>query len=148
MTHIVSLGSILFAFIWALKVERPLTQRVTAFLAFSSLLPFDSFIGLAPYSFYFITFASILAGIEPGNSLNLKSYQKNFFLVTSFVFVLFALQEILKFPFTINKGYFGFLYLLSAAFIVFEGFKKVNTRLGVIVIWAGYAFNWVLSSFF
>ncbi len=148
MTLIISLGSILFAFVWAVGIKRPLTQRITVFLAFVSLLQFDTFIGLSTYSFYAITFASILAGIEPGNSLNLKPYQKNFFLATSYIFILFTLENILNFPFTINRAYFGGLYLLVAGIVVLKGFKRVRSRVGVIVIWAGFALNWLLTSLF
>ena len=143
MTLIVSLGTILFGFIWAARTKKPLTQRITVLLSAAALLQYDTLIGLAPFSFYVITFASVLAGVEPGNSLNLKPYQKTFFLLTSFVFVLFTLEMVLSLPFTINRSYFGMAYIIVAFIVWFLGGKKVKTRLGYMVVWFGIAFDWV-----
>lgn len=144
MTLIVSIGTILFGFIWAASTKKPQTQRITVLLAGSALLQYDTFIGLAPYSFYIITFASVLAGVEPSNSLNLKPYQKSFFLFTSFIFVLFTLEMALTLPFVIDRFYFGIAYMISAILVWFLGSKKLKSRLGYMVIWFGIAFDWVM----
>ena len=128
MSTIISLGTILFGLIWSQQVLKPLTRRITVMLAITALLQFDTLIGLSSYSIYFITFASIMAGVEPSNSFYLRPYEKNFFLFSSLLFVALSIDSLLDISFQIND------------------YNRVKSRLGFIIIWAGFAINWLLAA--
>ena len=145
MSTIISLGTILFGLIWSQQVPKPLTRRITVLLAITALLQFDTLIGLSSYSIYFITFASIMAGVEPSNSFYLRPYEKNFFLFSSLLFVALSIDSLLDISFQINRVYFGLVYLFAAVILLINDYNRVKSRLGIIIIWSGFAINWLLT---
>jgi len=145
MIAFIILSSVLFGFIWAGRIRKRQTKLITVFLALASLSQLDPFIGVAQFSVYLITVASMLAAAEPSNSINLRSHQKAFFIVSAIPFVLLTLLDLSQISLQVDKRYLASVYLLMAFAQLLYKRKKLRSRLGVIVIWAGIALSWLLA---
>jgi len=146
LTSVISLIAILFSFVWAERIKKNQTKVITVLLALVSLSQFDTLMGSARIHIYLITFFSVLAGVEPTNSLNLRKGHKIFFVSSAMIFVILLLEDLMKLPFDINRTAFGVLYILGCTMLLFYKPKKVRSRLGYIAIWMAYAVNWVIHS--
>ncbi|NVK84164.1 MAG: hypothetical protein HWE21_07575 [Cytophagia bacterium] len=120
-----------------------MTKSVAVFLALSSVIYLEPFFGIAQFGPYFFAFASILASVEPSNSLYLKPHQKYFFIATAVVIVLVTVSEVLGFSEMIPKYIFGFLYCLVGGIIYLKNPKKLRSRTPVLVVWLGEAIKWL-----
>lgn len=126
--------------------RKPLTRYVTIFLAISSVLYLERFVGIAPFGYLIYAFASILASVEPSNSLNLKSYHKSFFVAMGVVIVLMATANFLKFQQYIPVYILGFLYcMVVGVFILKDKKRKLKSRYGILLIWLATALKWIAT---
>lgn len=127
---------------------KSLTRYITVFLAISSVLYLERFFGIAPYGYLVYAFASILASVEPNNSLNLKVYHKSFFVAMGVAIVLMAFARFLAFEQYIPKYILGFLYcLFLGVFILRDKKKKLKSRYGILVVWLATALKWIATLF-
>mgnify|MGYP005812971401 CR=1 FL=1 len=128
--------------------HKPLTRYITVFLAISSVLYLDRFIGIAPFGYLIYAFASILASVEPNNSLNLKVHHKTFFVAMGVVIVLMAAANFLEFDRFIPAYILGFLYCLILGLFLFKDKKKkLKSRYGILVVWLATALKWIATLF-
>lgn len=126
--------------------RKPLTRYVTIILSMSSIIYLDRFIGLASYGYLIFAFASILASVEPNNSLNLKVRHKTFFLIMGIVVVLLAAANFLKFEQYIPEYILGICYCVALAlFLLTDKKKRFKSRYGILVVWMGTAIKWILT---
>lgn len=125
---------------------KPQTRYITVFLAISSILYLERFFGIAPYGYLVFAFASILASVEPSNSLNLKVHHKTFFVAMGVAIVLLAAAKFLQFEQYIPKYIFGFLYcLFLGGFVLRDKKKKLKSRYGVLIVWLATALKWMAT---
>jgi hypothetical protein len=122
--------------------RKPLTKMVTVMLALSSIIYLDPIMGIGPFGTYVFAFCSVLASVESANSLNLKNYHKAFLIGTAVVIVLITVSEVLGFDEMIPKYIFGMLYLLGFGVLFLKSFKKIKSRLGILVVWSAEAIKW------
>ncbi len=128
--------------ILARNARKPLTKSVTIFLAIASLIYLDPIIGVGKFGIYVFAFASVMASVEPSNSLNLKPYHKTFFIVTAIVIVLMTTAEVLKIDSLIPKYIFGMLYCITFGTLYFKNPKKLKSRVGILIVWLAEAIKW------
>lgn len=122
--------------------HRPLTKVIAIFLAISSVIYLDPLLGIGKFGPYLFAFASIMASIEPSNSLNLKTHHKYFFVATAVVIVLVTASEVLGFSQIVPKYIFGFLYCLVGGMMYFQSPKKLKYRSAVLIVWLAEAIKW------
>ena len=147
LTSTITIVSALAALLLVAKARKRVTKLTTVFLALSSLIYLDPIIGVGPYGVYVFAFVSIVAAVEPSHSLNLKPEHKSFFAITGLIVVLLTIVSTLKLPFVVPKYPFGLLYLAVLAYFYATSKKRLQSRMGVLVVWAGLALRWVILSF-
>lgn len=140
---ILSAGAALFLTGYSRK---PITRYITVFLAISSVIYLEPFVGIAPYGYLIYAFASILASVEPGNSLNLKVRHKTFFVAMGIVIVLLATAQFLEFQQYIPVYVLGLLYCsVLAYFLINDKKKKLRSRYGILLVWLATALKWIAT---
>ena len=144
LSILISIGTILFGLVWASRLRKKQTKSVTIVLALATLTQHDHYIGLDEYSLFIIAAGSLLAGVEPSNSINLKPFQKAYFLIASLIFIILALASIISLPIPINKSYLAILYLSMSLCLLIHKSRKLRSRLGIVVIWAGIVTTWLI----
>lgn len=130
--------------------RKPLTRTLSIFLAISSVIYLDPLIGVGQYGSYVFAFASILASVEPSNSLNLKPHHKSFFVITAVVIVLVTVADVLGFGEHIPKYIFGLTYCIVLAILHYRSPKKLRSRSAILVVWLAEAAKWsaeILTAF-
>lgn len=125
--------------------RKPLTKFIAVFLAISSIIYLDPFFGIGQFGPYIFAFASILASVEPSNSLNLKPHYKYFFVATAAVIVLVTVSEALGFSQIIPRCIFGILYCVVGGIMYLQNPKKLKSRTPVLIVWLGEAIIWSLG---
>lgn len=125
--------------------KKPMTKYVIVILGLASLLTSPYLNSLAPFSTYFYVFVSFVAAIEPQSSLHLKAKHKAFFSVVGFIIVLVFILQMLQIGIELPKYPFGIGYLLSFALLWLTSMKKIKTRLGILIIWAGQFSLWSIQ---
>lgn len=125
---------------------KPQTRYITVFLAISSILYLEKFFGIAPYGYLVFAFASILASVEPNNSLNLKGQHKTFFVAMGVAIVFLAAARFLQFEEYIPKYILGLLYcLFLGIFVLRDKKKRLKSRYGVLIVWLATALKWMAT---
>ncbi|MBO3700651.1 hypothetical protein [Roseivirga sp. E12] len=132
-----------FALGWSKNAKKRTTKIATILIALSSLIQYDPYFGLGPYSIYFLIFFSFYAAIESLNSLRLTRAHHVFFLGCASVIAFFQVLYLVEFPFYIPKYPFSLVYLICFTFFWFFTKRKILTRLGVLVVWLGVALKWL-----
>ena len=122
------------------------TQLSTVLLALSSLISYIPFYGVDRYGVYIFVFFSFFASIETFNSLRLTIGHRVFFFASAAVILLFELMNSMSL-FFLPKYPFALLYLLVLAYLWKTSKRKIYSRMGVLVVWAGVALKWLLASF-
>lgn len=142
ISSIITIACAFAALLLVSYARKPLTKNLAIFLALSSLIYLDPFFGIGRFGDYVFAFASILASVEPSNSLNLKPRHKSFFIVTAVVIVLITVSEVLGFSQLIPKYIFGMLYCIVGGALFFRNPKKLRSRSAILVVWLGEALKW------
>ena len=140
---IVEICAALFALLYTSKIRKPLTKLISVFLALSSLLQFDTLIGVGPYALYLFALVSLVAAAECFNSLNLKVRHRAFFVITAFLIVLVELEHLFTVPFKLENPVLALIFFVVAGFFFLQEKRKIKSRLAIIVLWSAYFLNWL-----
>ena len=147
LSTIIIVVSSLLGFNFMRKAKKPMTKYITLILGLASLLTLPYFHFLQPFSAYFYVLVSFVAAIEPQSSLHLKQSHKTFFAIVGFVLVLVLVTDLLQMGAAIPKYPLGLLYVGSFAALWFFSFRKIKTRLGILMIWLGQFALWAVQIF-
>ncbi|MHA7101505.1 hypothetical protein [Roseivirga pacifica] len=145
LTSTITIVCAIAALLLVTNANKRVTKLTTIALALASVLYLDPVIGIGPFGHYVFAFVSIIAAVEPSHSLNLKAYHKSFFVITGLVVVLFSLLTALRLPFYIPKLPFGVLYLAFFGYYFANDKRRLKSRLGILIVWAGLALRWVIT---
>ena len=135
----------LVALFLAARAKKPLTKSVTIALALSSVIYLDPVIGVGQFGYLIFAFVSIMAAVEPSNSLNLKSIHKGFFVTVGVIIVLLAASKFLGFSQLIPKYVLGLLYFITLAILWINDKRKLKSRSGILLVWSVEALKWCAS---
>lgn len=145
LTSTLTLIGAIVALMLSSSTRKPLTKTVTIVLALSSIIYLDPLIGVGQFGYIAFALASILAAVEPSNSLNLKTKHKSFFVAMGVVMVLIAVSEFLGFDHLVPKYAFGLLYAGVLAFFWFTDKRRLKSRSGILLVWLIQAIKWIFT---
>ena len=135
-------------FFWAAKARNQFTKLCSFLLGFAVLVLIVPHSLATAYAPYFLAFACIMAGFEPGSSRRITTFLKFFFGASGTVFAAVALDRIITWPFDIQFWPLVLLYFLGFGYSIIKNPKQVKTRLGALFIWAGLGLEHLLRVFF
>lgn len=133
------------------KVRNAFTQVVNIGLAISALALLVAYFGISQYATYAVAFFSLLASFEATNSFSLERQQIVFFVVSGIVFFFLSATSAITLPFNITVWPVLILYLCGFYYLAIKHYKRIRSRLGILIIWLGLILAWsvneVLSMF-
>ena len=145
-TAILLISGILGIF-WASKARNPFTKLCSLLVSFGLLVLVIPHELSRSYGPYFVAFASLMAGFEPGSSRRITNGQKFFFGISGVVFAAVAVDRIIIWPIALEFWPMVLIYFAVFAIMANKDQKRLRTRLGTLVAWLGLGVDHLLSLF-
>jgi len=129
---------------WALKAQNPFTKACSLLVSFSCLSLAIPQATLQAYTPFFVAFACIISGFEPGNSRRLQQWLKVFFAAFGIIFAAIAVDRVIIWPFDFQFWPLVLVYFGILLWTIRKDKKKVRTRLGTLFAWTGLGIDCLL----